>query len=323
MSKFQHETMATSKRKRLQIIPMDPPGAYKHPKVSDPILPQHEFVLLFSADMGSGKTTVILNLLARKEFLKGYFNKIVICSPTTLADEKWGRLTKIEGVITPNPHTQAELAPNAEPKTKHQKISGENITADMILGRRPKPLNDVGKPVQKPKTMVTRENMVERIQDIYPIIEKQKKAIEEAIRKYGDEKYKKYVDKICLVIDDQAGLFTAGPNSKLNNIIYKHRHLNMSIILTTQYLKAMPAAVRGVAKYVLIFRTGSGEELEKLYKAYPAFKTKKKWMELYDIATREPHSFMYINTRLPNNQQIYRNFDELIDEEDPAFLPGK
>lgn len=307
-------------KRKFEIVPMDPPGAYKHPKVADPRLPQHEFVLLFSADMGSGKTTVILNLLARPNFLKGYFNKIIICSPTTEADEKWSRLTKIEGVLTPNPHTQSELAPSVEPKTKHQKISGENITADMLLGRRFRPINDRGKPVEKPKTMVTRADMVTNIEDIFPFVKAQEKAIQNAIRKHGEEKYKGYVDKICLVIDDQAGKYSSGPNGKLNNLIYRHRHLNMSIMLTTQYLKAMPASIRGVAKYVIIYSTPSGEELDKLYKTFPAFKSKKKWLQLYRYATSERHSFMYINTRLPPDQQIYKNFDELIDTPDPSFF---
>ncbi len=46
------------------------------------ILPKHPFSMILSGRSGSGKTCLLVNLLSRKEFLKHYFQYILIFSPT-------------------------------------------------------------------------------------------------------------------------------------------------------------------------------------------------------------------------------------------------
>jgi len=46
------------------------------------ILPKHPFSMILSGRSGSGKTCLLVNLLSRKEFLKHYFQFILIFSPT-------------------------------------------------------------------------------------------------------------------------------------------------------------------------------------------------------------------------------------------------
>lgn len=70
----------------MKIKPVPIPVGAHHPNVPhNPILPQHEFTLGLIAPKGSGKTTLIANLL---RFYKGYFHTIVVFSPTLHAVSK-------------------------------------------------------------------------------------------------------------------------------------------------------------------------------------------------------------------------------------------
>ena len=46
------------------------------------ILPKFPFSFMISGRSGSGKTNLLMNILSRKEFLKGYFHYIIVFSPT-------------------------------------------------------------------------------------------------------------------------------------------------------------------------------------------------------------------------------------------------
>lgn len=91
------------KERPLSIVGFDDRDQH-HPK--DVILPEwmpmHEFFMLIVAPAGSGKTTLILNLLLR--IYHHYFHKIKVFSPTIHNDQKWKHLTNSKDVLRPNPH---------------------------------------------------------------------------------------------------------------------------------------------------------------------------------------------------------------------------
>src|SRR6476469_5299557 len=65
-------------------IPVDKKNC--HPNSPSDILPRHEFSMGIIAPKGSGKTTLICNLL---DFYKTYFHGIIVFSPTVKNDDKW------------------------------------------------------------------------------------------------------------------------------------------------------------------------------------------------------------------------------------------
>lgn len=71
---------------KLDVKPIPVPLGFNHPDTPGNILPRHEFSMGIIAPKGSGKTTVIANLL---KFYKGYFHTILVFSPTVASDEKW------------------------------------------------------------------------------------------------------------------------------------------------------------------------------------------------------------------------------------------
>lgn len=83
---------------KLDIEPVHVPRGYVHPPPPDDRLPRHEFTLGIIAPKGSGKTTLIVNLL---KFYKGYFHNILVFSPTVASDEKWD-MVKDMNLLTDN-----------------------------------------------------------------------------------------------------------------------------------------------------------------------------------------------------------------------------
>ena len=63
--------------------------------VKDGILPAHPFRMYIVGSSGSGKTNLLLNLFCRPEFFQGYFESILVCSPTALhLDDSYKELMK-------------------------------------------------------------------------------------------------------------------------------------------------------------------------------------------------------------------------------------
>ncbi len=65
-------------------------------------LPKHEFLMLIVAPAGSGKTTVLLNILLR--IYKAYWNEIFIFTPTIHNDSKWEHIYETKGLLLPLPN---------------------------------------------------------------------------------------------------------------------------------------------------------------------------------------------------------------------------
>ena len=74
------------KVKQCIVQPIPVPKSMVHPPAQFEQLPRHEFTMGLIAPKGAGKTTTICNLL---KFYKGYFNTILVFSPTIDSDEKW------------------------------------------------------------------------------------------------------------------------------------------------------------------------------------------------------------------------------------------
>ena len=58
------------------------------------LIPKHPFRLLLSGQSGSGKTLLLLNLLLKPEFYRGFFRYIVVISPNFDNDKQYDNLKK-------------------------------------------------------------------------------------------------------------------------------------------------------------------------------------------------------------------------------------
>ena len=86
----------------LKVKPIKEPAGAQHPDPRHSVLPTHEFSMLIIAPRGSGKTTLILNLIS--DFYRGYFHSIKVFSPTMAGDAKWETIRKMRGILAENRH---------------------------------------------------------------------------------------------------------------------------------------------------------------------------------------------------------------------------
>lgn len=122
--------------------------------------------------------------------------------------------------------------------------------------------------------------------------------IKSKILKDEDWKNKNYL----LVIDD---LPYALRSNKVGKILLKHRHLNLSIIFTTQKTNIVSRLVRSNMTNVSIYKSLNKDELEDLNKVIDI--DKNEFRELVNYATKEPYNFLFIDILKP---RFFKNFNE-------------
>lgn len=296
----------------LDIIPIStdksltaPPVPYSH------VLPQHEFGCMVVASPGKGKTNWILNLITRQ--YKGYFHKIIVCSPTVRSDPKWFAAKQVKHVLVENKklknimfnmHSgEVSVAAPPIPSKTYRVVSdaaddneyGSKTTAsdkkDIFTGE------------------LTDDDFYENMNSILPVMTEQKRIIEDVLAPVYGPKGKFYADRILLVLDDQAGLFKASAtNNPIVNFVFKHRHYYTSFIIATQAYRAIPRPIRLACSCCVMFKITNETELEALREEWPGDMTKDEWYRVYEYCTSEDFSFMYINVKFPSFQQVFKNF---------------
>lgn len=285
----------------LSIVPINI-GNLKQPPVKDKILPQHEFSLLIVAAKGSGKTNLICNLLLNH--YKGYFHKILVCSPTIENDPKWEVVKSTEGILCENTklrellgqkhHVKGQVIPQIVFASEGKLIHDRSSNSSRFDGKIPEDcffsdMNEI------PKRLAVQTETLAKLKSLG----------------YGMER-KFLIDRILVIEDDQAGLYTSTPNSVLTNLVLKHRHFGASLIKVTQAYKAMPKAVRTNCNAMVAFEIPNMGEKQVVYEEWPMGLSKNDWMKVFDYATREPFSFIYCNTSLPHGQRVYERFEKLL-----------
>jgi hypothetical protein len=127
--------------------------------------------------------------------------------------------------------------------------------------------------------------------DLKNIIDTQHKIIEFMKSK----KDVKNLFQILVVIDDFADNPKLSRNSQLLNSLYiRGRHNQISTITSVQKLRSLSTIIRVNTTEIYIYRLRNYKEIESLIEELSALYNKKTILEIYNIATSSPHSFLYI-----------------------------
>ena len=171
------------------------------------------------------------------------------------------------------------------------------------------------------KVMKVRETKEEPIyfnsydpQALEQIVSTQHK-VAEYMKKQDD---KKKIYQILIVIDDFADDARFTRHDKLLQSLYtRGRHNFISTITSTQVFTMLSPIIRKNATALYIHRLRNYRDLESLIEELSAIYPKKTLMELYEVATGEPHSFWYINLMAKNKKDMfYMNYDRKLEVED-------
>lgn len=98
--------------------------------------------------------------------------------------------------------------------------------------------------------------------------------------------------KTLIILDDLVGDFSRG--SAVSRLCMRYRQRNFSILITSQTFRGIPNTCRVNASWYIIFASHNEQELQKLEEEFPSF---PKWRELYNEATSEPYSFLFMDIR--------------------------
>ena len=112
--------------------------------------------------------------------------------------------------------------------------------------------------------------------------------------------------KILIVFDDMiADIMT---NKKFQSIIkelfIRCRKLNISLVFITQSYFSVPKDVRLNSTHYLIMKINNRKELQNIAINHSADIDYKDFMKIYRECTREPYSFLIIDTTLPSSNPL-------------------
>ena len=87
----------------------------------------------------------------------------------------------------------------------------------------------------------------------------------------------------------------------------------ISTITATQKFSAIHPIIRINATELFVYRLRSYKDLETFIEEVSAVYDKKTLLQLYNIATSEPHSFLYVKlTAKKKDDMFYINFDRKL-----------
>lgn len=286
---------------KLEVKPIPVPLGFNHPDTPGNILPRHEFSMGIIAPKGSGKTTVIANLL---KFYKGYFHTILVFSPTVASDEKWDWV-KRQQLLGENKPLKKWLKLMAHKKEEENaviqhSVNTDGIEADVDLGK----MTDF----RIPEECFYSEYDEDTLADI---MEEQMRMVK-LLKKAGQSKH--LANRLLIVFDDLVGssLFSAKKDNPFKKLNSNHRHYSASLLMVTQAYKEIPKTVRTNFSCLIIFEIPNEKEIEVIFEENPNYLKHDEWMELYEYATNGDHDFLFINYQKPKRLRLMRNFDQVI-----------
>src|SRR5688572_24066387 len=174
---------------KIREIPSD--WGNQHPEPPNPVLPKHEFTMALVAPKGSGKTTLIINLL---RFYKHYFHNIIVFSPSIESDDKWDWLKN-----------QDLLIENKELKSWIKDLSAQQ-DEDRVVQRAPpgRELEGLVNQTKSADGKIPEDCFFEEYDsgNLQQIIDEQKGVIK-ILKKHGEGK--RLANRVLIIFDDLVG----------------------------------------------------------------------------------------------------------------------
>lgn len=123
------------------------------------------------------------------------------------------------------------------------------------------------------------------------------------------EKNKKsYVTpKAQLLIIDDCGSVLRDSIDMLNILAMNHRHMNLSIIILTQYTVSLPKSIRAQIGFPVLFKP-SAQDYSTIHKEYLPELSNREFDQLAKLVWKEKHDNLIINR---SNNTYYKNLGKI------------
>ena len=91
----------------------------------------------------------------------------------------------------------------------------------------------------------------------------------------------------------------------------------MSTITATQKFASIAPIIRVNATELFVYRLRNDQDLQTFIDEISALMDKKTLLDIYNMATSEPYSFLFVNLRAKKKNDIFHvRFDKRIEVED-------
>ena len=150
-------------------------------------------------------------------------------------------------------------------------------------------------------------------ESLHKIIDTQHKVIE-----YMKNQKQKTLYSILVLVDDFADDPSFSRHSKILHALYtRGRHNSISTITATHKFTAISPIIRVNATELFIYRLRNNRDLETFIEEVSAITDKKTLLEIYNLATHDPYSFLFVNLRAKKKNDMFMiRFDKKIEIED-------
>jgi Cdc6-like AAA superfamily ATPase len=126
-------------------------------------------------------------------------------------------------------------------------------------------------------------------------------------------------EKVLLVLDDVIadirGKGKGSVENLLEKIFFNRRHLagaggSLSIIATSQTYNKISPKLRKTASQIVFYENKQKKEIESIFEEMILI-PKQEFMDVLRYIFDKKHNFMFIDTQLPDNKMIHKNFNQL------------
>ena len=133
------------------------------------------------------------------------------------------------------------------------------------------------------------------------------------------EEMKDSGEKVLLILDDVIadirGIGRGEIENKLQKIFFNRRHLcgaggSCSIIATSQTYNKIDPKLRKTASHLIQYKPQK-KEVENIYDDMIQI-PKKEFYDVLKYIYDKKHNFMFIDTELPEDKTIHKNFNQLV-----------
>lgn len=265
----------------------------KHKKIKQPYTPPELFKLhtlcAFVGHRGSGKTHAMVNL-TKRYLEEGSFNHIYVISPTYDSNPVFHVLDVDKKDVYTNHNNAIAAIEDILGKTKKDADEYDKYDEYMIAYRK----WNRGKSITSDQHTMLQNNNFEKPPEVPR-------------------------PSPLLIIDDMShsDIYSTSRQNPFINLCLRHRHINngkgISIFMAAQTFKSgIPLALRQNIQQFFIWPTHDANQLEGIYHEVANLVDEETFDHLYFIATKEPHSFLTIDTNSPPAKQFRRNFDTFL-----------
>ena len=250
-----------------------PPGLFKP-----------HMTTMISGKTGSGKSTALIRMI--KAYCDaGVFQKVILISPTAAYDQKY-KMLPLTGIHEDySDELLTEVMEEQKEDMEEFKQSAEDIKLydKYMNGKR-----------------LTNKELLRLYTMMNPMTEELEKPVQQ-------------FDKLpftAVILDDLGGTpaFRNG-NNFLNSIVCKSRHYLTNFFVCVQHPYQCPPALRSQCSHVMLFATKDKKLLEELAKENCSHLAPDQFVQMFQHATADPHSFMLCDFK---KNEVRKNFDEVL-----------